>query len=134
MVANKTSPESASVDAFLAGLESAARRRDAESLALIMAEVTGQQAVLWGTSIVGFGAHHYVYESGREGDTPAVSFAPRKNALVLYSVLAADIDGTLLAGLGPHTTGKGCLYIKELSNVDADILSRMIANAMSAQH
>jgi hypothetical protein len=87
---------------------------------------------MWGKSIVGFGSHHYKYESGREGDMPVVSFAPRKDSLVLYSVLTYNDDQQLAARLGPHTVGKGCLYIKDLAKIDKGVLGQIIERAFRA--
>lgn len=133
MTENKTKPESGSPADFLSGIADEKRRTDSLALAKLMHQVTGEEPVLWGTSIVGFGAQHYKYESGREGDTAIVSFAPRKNALVLYGVALHDEDGTLRAQLGQYEMGKGCLYIKDLSAIDTDVLGRMIALAFAAK-
>lgn len=97
-----------------------------------MEEVTGVTPVMWGTGIVGIGNNHYVYASGREGDTPAVSFAARKNKITLYGVIfylenKENVD--LAKQLGPHTHGKGCLYIKTLDGINLAILKKMIKNA-----
>jgi hypothetical protein len=134
MSANQTRPGESSVDEFIAGIEDDARRRDARQLTDLAASATGVAPVMWGPAIIGFGSRHYRYDSGREGDMPLVSFSPRKAALVLYSVLAADEHHGLAAGLGSHTTGKGCIYIKDLSRVDVSVLERMLANAFAAEH
>lgn len=134
MATNQTQPGSASVDDFIAGIADEARRSDARELTALAAAATGVDPVMWGPAIIGFGSRHYRYESGREGDTPMVSFAPRKAALVLYSVLAADERAGLATELGQFTTGKGCIYIKDLAKVDRSVLERMIANAMAAEH
>lgn len=114
-----------SVAAFVAEVSPAKRREDAETLIALMSEVTGQEPELWGT-VVGFGACHYRYPTGREGDMPIVAFSPRTQATTVYlESTAAYADD--LAELGPHTTGAGCLYIKDLDAVDHDVLRRMIA-------
>jgi hypothetical protein len=123
---NKTQPTAVSVEAFLAGVEPPARRADAEALSALMAKVSGETPVMWGPSIVGFGAHHYRYDSGREGDMPAIAFAPRKPALVLYLSAASPARPGLLTRLGPHEVGKGCLYLKRLDAVDAEVLETLI--------
>jgi hypothetical protein len=128
-MANQTQAHDGSVDAFIAGIEDPVRQRDARDLTALARQATGLDAVMWGPAIIGFGSRHYRYDSGREGDMPLVSFAPRKAALVLYSVLAADEGAGLVEQLGPHTTGKGCLYIKDLAKVNTEVLSRMLANA-----
>lgn len=126
--ANKTQPMDASVQSFIEGIENYRRREDSRRLLAMMGSITGLPPVMWGTNIVGFGTHHYVYESGREGDMPIVSFAPRKNALAVYSVLAQAGDEHL-AQLGPHSVGKGCLYLPDLSAIDSGLLAGMIDGA-----
>jgi len=136
MKANKTQPTSRSVVSYLADIGDDQQRGDAVKLAKLMEEATGLKPVLWGSSIVGFGKHHYVYESGREGDTAVVGFAVRKNAIVLYGVLFySQNEGNvkLAQKLGPHTHGKGCLYIKSLSDVDLAVLKEMVENAFRAR-
>ena len=96
-----------------------------------MEEVTGEKAVMWGDSIVGFGTYHYVYASGREGDWPVTGFAPRKQALTLYIMSGFDQYDELLARLGKHSTGKSCLYIKRLSDVDVDVLRELVAESVA---
>jgi hypothetical protein len=87
-----------------------------------------------GPSIIGFGSYHYKYESGREGDSPIAGFSPRKAATVVYGVAGAEGADALLAKLGKHTTGKGCLYIKKLSDVDPKVLETLVAQAVAAKH
>lgn len=127
MATNKTRPEATSVDAFLDAIPGETRQRDARTFEALAAEVTGEPATMWGTSIVGFGSLHYKYESGREGDTALIGFAPRKDSLVIYSVLNHALD--LEDRLGPHTTGKGCLYLKDLSKIDLAVLRTMVEHA-----
>jgi Domain of unknown function (DU1801) len=123
----KTQPTSADVDAFLAAVPDAQRRADARTLCALLADVTGERPVLWGSSIVGFGSYHYRYESGREGTSALAGFAPRKTALVLYLVGGfEERHGKLLEQLGPHKTGKGCLYLKRLADVDLDVLRELV--------
>lgn len=116
------------VAAHLEKIASARRREDAGTLLELMRRVTGQEPRLWG-SIVGFGQYHYRYASGREGDAAAASFAARKGALTIYLPDGVDVHGDLLARLGAHTTGVGCLYIKELNDVDLDVLQALIARS-----
>jgi hypothetical protein len=132
MADNKTKPTGTSVAAFVDALTEQ-RRTDAKSLIKIMSKVTGEKATLWGPSIIGFGTLHYKYESGREGDTVLVGFSPRKAGLVLYGVTGTEKAPSLLSKLGPHTTGKGCLYIKTLPDVDQKILEQLIARAVTAK-
>ncbi|GAA2645713.1 hypothetical protein GCM10010399_94370 [Dactylosporangium fulvum] len=131
MAENKTVPTDENVAAFLAAVTDPQRRADAERLCALAAEVTGAPPVMWGSSIVGFGSNHYHYESGRQGDTAAVGFSPRKQALVLYYL---PMDETLLARLGKHTTGKGCVYVKRLSDVDEEVLGELIRAGFQARN
>ncbi|NJC32737.1 hypothetical protein GGR88_000211 [Sphingomonas jejuensis] len=126
MAENKTKATDAPVGAFLNGVALEGRRNDAWRLAGMMAEETGEQPVMWGNSIVGFGDHHYRYASGREGSICRVGFSPRKSATVLY--LSCDLDQlqSILDRLGPHERGVGCLYIKRLDAIDDDVLRELI--------
>lgn len=126
MAENKTRATGASVAAFLAAVEPAMRREDAKTVCELMARVTGEPAVMWGTSIVGFGRYHYKYESGREGDFMIAGFSPRKSALVLYIMAGFSEYEALLAKLGKHKTGKSCLYVNRLADVDMKILERLV--------
>jgi len=124
---NKTKATKASVTAYIAALPDEGKRSDAKTLVRMMQAATGEKPAMWGPSIIGFGSVHYVYESGREGDMPLLGFSPRKPALVLYGV--ARTAEAMLPKLGKYTTGKGCLYIKKLADVDVKILEKMIAFA-----
>lgn len=119
----KTQPSNASVDAFLAKSEPAGRRKDALVLLDIMKRVTGVEPVMWGPSIVGFGRYHYRYSSGHEGDMPVIGFSPRKGAMSVYGLHFYD-DESLLLGLGPYKTGKGCLYLGRFDRLDLTVLER----------
>lgn len=125
----KTTRTDASVDEFLGTVADPRRRADAEEVCELMREVTGVEPAMWGPGIVGFGSYRYRYASGREGDWPAVALSPRKQALTLYISDDYDRYAELLAKLGPHTTGKSCLYIKRLSDVDTDVLRTMVRDA-----
>ena len=116
------------VEAFLDAVEDDKRRNDSRDLLRIMETATGSAPSLWG-SIVGFGTHHYRYESGREGDTVAVGFSPRKSALVVYGLDVAEREE-----LGRVRFGKGCVYITSLSAVDTTVLSRLVAHAYTTRH
>jgi hypothetical protein len=129
MAENKTKPTEASVAGFVDAIADPQKRADAKTVIRLMHRATGKKPKLWGPSIVGFGSLHYVYDSGREGDMPIVSFSPRKAALVLYNLIGAGDADALLAKLGKHTTGKGCLYIKKLADVDEGVLEKLIGNA-----
>lgn len=130
MTKMKTIPTTASVDAFIAAVEDQQKREDCRAVAAIMAEATGAPAQMWGTSIVGFGTYHYRYASGREGDFMEVGFSPRKRALTLYIMAGFSEYGDLLAKLGKHTTGKSCLYIKRLADVDQNVLREMVERSV----
>ncbi len=132
MAEAKTQPTKASVAAFLATIPDAERRRDCKLVAKLMQEATGARPVLWGTSIVGFGTYRYKYASGREGDWPVTAFSPRKNDLTLYIMPGFDDNADLLARLGKHKTGKSCLYLKRLSDVDLAVLQEIIEKSVAA--
>ena len=133
MADTRTTPNKLSVAEFIAAVEDPARRADAKALIKLMQAATGEKPKMWGPSIVGFGTHHYKYESGREGDMPLLGFSPRKAALVLYGLRAAGEFDVVLAKLGKHTTGKGCLYIKKLADVDQHILETLIVKSLAAK-
>lgn len=133
MAENKTKATTASVATFIAAIPDEVRRADAQALVKLMQAASGEKPKMWGPAIVGFGSQHYVYDSGREGDMPRVSFSPRKAATVVYSVLSGKGAAALLARLGKHSTGKGCLYIKRLSDVDIDVLRELIVAALTAK-
>jgi hypothetical protein len=117
----------APVAAFLAQVPDERRRADAHRLCALMQEITGEPPVMWGTSIVGFGSYHYRYASGREGDSALASFSPRSQHLAIYLVGEfEERHRSALARLGPHKTGKGCLYIKRLGGVDTGALRELI--------
>jgi hypothetical protein len=132
MASQKTLPGE-SADAFLAAVPDEDRREDGLALAALMTEWTGEPAVLWGTSIVGFGRYDYRYESGREGTAPLVGFSPRKTNLVLYLAAGlAERDEALLEQLGPHKLGKGCLYLKRLGDADTSALRSLVERTLRA--
>jgi hypothetical protein len=129
MAEQKTKQNEASVDEFLAKTDDDTRR-DCYALISLMEKVTGEKAKMWGPAIVGFGQYHYKYASGHEGDICKVGFSPRKGNLSLYVLAGAEGQNALLADLGKHKAGKGCLYIKKLSDIKLDVLETMIKNAM----
>jgi hypothetical protein len=122
----KTQPTDASVDAFLDAIDDPQRREDSRAVCRMMAEESGEEPRMWGDAIVGFGAYHYRYASGRESDWMAVGFAPRKGRLTLYLMDGFGGYEELLARLGKHSTGKSCLHVKRLSDVDLDVLREMV--------
>ncbi|MEW1974275.1 DUF1801 domain-containing protein [Microbacterium profundi] len=117
------------VAALIAAATPANRRRDAETLTALMQEVSGREPAAWGT-IIGFGSCHYLYPTGNEGDMPILAFAPRKAATTIYLDDTAR-HSDALSGLGPHTVGKGCLYIKDLEKVDLDVLRSILESTLA---
>ena len=113
------------VDEFIAAVTPAKRQRDAAAMVQLMRDVTGREPELWGT-IIGFGSCHYRYPTGTEGDAPIAGFAPRRQATTVY-LLRTDAHAERLAQLGPHDTGVGCLYIKDLETVDTAVLRDIVA-------
>jgi hypothetical protein len=122
-------PASRAAAEFVAGIAHPQRRADSLRLLELMRSSTGVERVLWGSSVIGYGTHQYHYETGREGDTVAIGFAPRAQSLVLYGLHNEDAKP-----LGNHVTGKGCLYVKRLSDVDLGVLERMIKTGFAARH
>jgi hypothetical protein len=133
MAKNKTKETAASVDSYLAAIEDEARRKDCETLAKLMATATKHPPRMWGSSIVGFGSYHYKYESGREGDICLVGFSSRKSDISLYGLNAAPGHEALIPKLGKHKAGKGCLYIRSLSDIDLKVLEKLVADAAAAK-
>ena len=132
MAANKTQLNDLSVAAFIGQLPDAAQRADAQALAKLLQKATGEKPKMWGPSIIGFGAYHYKYESGREGDMPLVAFSPRKAATVLYNLTGFPGADALLAKLGKHSLGKACLNIKKLTDVDHEVLQELAVKGAAA--
>ena len=127
----KTKQNEASVDAYLDSVENETRREDAQRLLALMREITGEPPKMWGSSIVGFGSYHYTYASGREGDWPIVGFAPRKRNLVLYIMPGFARYDDLLSRLGKHRTGKSCLYVNKLADVEPMVLEQLIRESVA---
>jgi len=132
MADNKTKATKLSVAVFIDALTDQTRRADAKALVKLMQSVVGEKPKMWGTSIIGFGSYHYTYGSGREGDMPLVGFSPRQSATVLYNMTASSDSAALLAKLGKHTTGKACLYIKKLADVDPRVLEALLVKSIAA--
>ena len=131
----KTKATRASVSAFLETIPDANRRRDCKALVRMMKKATKARPKMWGSSIVGFGDVHYKYDSGRELDWFRAGFSPRKDALTLYLTSGAGWrnHAGLMSKLGKHKTGKGCLYIKQLSDVDVKVLERLIGRSVKSR-
>ena len=125
-MANKTQKTDASVEDFLNAVEDEQKRKDAFEVLRLMAEVSGKEAKMWGPSIVGFGTYHYKYASGREGNFMRIGFSPRKTALTLYIMAGFSRYDTLMKQLGKYKTGKACLYIKKLEDVDQKVLLELM--------
>lgn len=126
----KTAVTKASVPAFLDGIEDEERRKDCKALAKLLRRVTGATPRMWGTSIVGYGSYHYRYASGREGDWFLAGFSPRKQDLTVYVMAGLQGREALLRKLGKHKTGKGCLYLKRLADVDATVLEKLVQSSV----
>jgi hypothetical protein len=133
MAENKTKPNKLSVAAFIDALTDQSRRADAKALVKLMQSAAGEKPKMWGPSIIGFGSYHYKYESGREGDLPVIAFSPRKAATVLYGMTGFGEATALLETLGKYTTGKGCLYIKKLADVDQHVLETLAVKSLAAK-
>lgn len=129
MSENKTKVSDASVAEYLARIDNPSRRSDCEQLVALMGRATGERPKMWGTSIVGFGVHSYLYESGRQGETCRVGFASRKGAISIYGIGSAPGADALLAQLGQYKRDKGCLHIKKLSDVDAGVFEQLVVGA-----
>lgn len=126
----KTKPHDGDVEKFLNNVTHDKRREDSLAMLEVMKEVTGEEPRMWGDSIVGFGSYHYKYESGREGDWMLTGFSPRKQSLTLYIMSGFRHYDELLQKLGKHKTGKSCLYINKLEDVDMEVLKQMIRESM----
>ena len=123
---NKTKPTTASVGEFINSIADPQRRADVRKVAAMMRRATGKRARMWGSGIVGYGTYHYRYDSGREGDFMLTGYSPRKQALTVYILAGFERFEPLMKRLGKFTTGKSCLYIKRLSDVDEKVLDRLI--------
>jgi len=122
----KTKETNSSVIEFIENVESPKKREDAYKLLDIFTEVTGFKAKMWGPSIIGFGTYHYKYESGHEGNAPLVGFSPRKAKISLYFATGDTKRGELLKDFGKHTTGKACVYINKVADIDVNVLKALI--------
>ena len=131
MAETKTKPTGASVDDFIAAVEKPVRRADAAFLRDMMERVTGEAATMWGPTIVGFGAYHYLYASGHEGDACRIGFSPRAANLVLYVGGFSDYEA-LLGSLGKHKRSKACLYLNRLADVDLAVLEEIVRRSFAA--
>jgi hypothetical protein len=126
----KTKENDSSVIEFIEAVENERKREDAYKLLDIFAETTGYEAKMWGTSIIGFGSYHYKYETGHEGDAPLVGFSPRKAKISLYLATGDPDKEKLLEQFGKHTSGKACVYINKLADVDEEVLKNLIRQSV----
>lgn len=127
----KTQKNDAGVEEFLDGVANERKRQDSYAILELMQDVTGEEPAMWGTSIIGFGSYHYKYASGRENDWFLVGFSPRKQNLTLYIMSGFDEYESLLADLGKYKTGKSCLYINKLVDVDLSTLRELIEKSVA---
>ena len=127
----KTRPTAVGVDAFLAAVEPEARRADARALCALMARITGEPPTMWGASIVGFGRYRYTYDSGHSGEWARTGFSPRKSALTVYVMDGFPAHAPLMARLGRYKTGKSCLYLQRLADVDLEVLEALIRESLA---
>lgn len=127
----KTKQNDASVDTFIAAIEHDKRREDTEAVCQLMSEITGWQARMWGKSIIGFGAYDYTYESGHSGRWAMVGLSPRKSSLTIYIMPGFQPFPDLMAKLGKYKTGKSCLYVNKLEDVDVDVLKDLVIQSVN---
>lgn len=130
MAENKTKPTDQSVKAFINALDDEQKIADSNALIDLMKEVTGCEPKMWGSSIIGFDQYHYKYESGREGDFLKVGFSPRKREFSIYLMCSFDKNERLMEKLGKHRTGKSCLYVKRLKDIDINVLKELVEESI----
>jgi hypothetical protein len=133
MDTSKTIPLQASVETYLSQIEDDQKQADCGELIRHMQSITHEEPVMWGSSIIGFGSRHYTYETGREGDTMVIGLSARKQAITLYGLVYYDKNSEFIPRLGKCKVGKGCLYIKRLSDIDTKVLQQMIHAAWKNQ-
>jgi hypothetical protein len=127
----KTRPNDKNVVEFLNAVENETKREDSFTILELMQQVTGSEPIMWGDSIIGFGSYHYKYASGREADWFLTGFSPRVQNLTLYIMSGFDEYDDLLGKLGKHSTGKSCLYVKRLENIDLDVLKELVEKSVA---
>lgn len=132
MAENKTRPSGASVRSYLAAIDDDDRRADARKLSTLMKKATGMAPAMWGPSIVGYGSYHYRYDSGREGDFLLTGFSARRQALTVYIMPGFERFAGLLAKLGKYKTGKSCLYIRRMADIDESVLEDLVRQSVDA--
>ncbi len=129
---NKTQENDGDVAVFLDAVKPDQKREDCKVIAKMMAELSGERAKMWGAAIIGYGTYHYKYASGREGEFMRIGFAPRAQNIVLYIMPGFSISQDLMAKLGKHKTGKSCLYINKLADLDMDVLRALMIASLQA--
>jgi hypothetical protein len=127
---NKTQENDGDVATFLGAIENTQKREDCKTIATLMAKLSDEPAKMWGTAIIGFGRYHYCYDSGREGDSMRVGFSPRAQNISLYIIPGFNVFPELMAKLGKYKTGKSCLYINKLADINMDVLRELIAQSL----
>ena len=128
----KTKPTKADVEKFLNSIKDDKKREDSFKILKLMKQITREEPKMWGAHIIGFGSYHYKYASGREGDWFLAGFSPRKQSLTIYTMTYVDKHKDLLKKLGKFKTGKGCLYINKLADVDLKILKELLTTTVKA--
>lgn len=131
MYEQKTKETDADVIEFIESVDSPKKREDAYRLLQIFEETSGYEAKMWGTSIIGFGSYHYVYPTGHAGDAPLVGFSPRKAKISLYFATGDEDRQSLLDNFGKHTSGKSCVYINKVDDIDQGILKQLIDRSIA---
>lgn len=131
MAENKTKPTGASVKDYLASRASEQQRADCRELMALLRKVTQERPTMWGPSIVGYGSYRYTYESGRTGEAPLTGFAIRGRELVVYVATEGSQQKALLSKVGKHRTGKVCLYLKRLADLDKAVLEQLVAGSVA---
>ncbi|MCM3159998.1 DUF1801 domain-containing protein [Metabacillus litoralis] len=131
MYEQKTKENDKSVIEYIESVESPKKREDAYKLLAIFTEVSGYQAKMWGPSIIGFGKYHYIYSTGHKGDAPLVGFSPRKAKISLYFATGDTEREKLLEKFGKHTSGKACVYINKLADIDTKVLEELISQSIN---
>jgi len=131
MANNKTAVTATPVEDFIDGVSDRRKRQDSMDMIALMRDVTGHEPKMWGSSLVGFGSYHYRYESGREGDMFLTGFSPRKSAFTIYIMPGFERYQALMKQLGPHRTGKSCLYVKNLEAIDRGVLEEIVRDSVA---
>lgn len=126
MAESKTQETDVSVADFISGVEHPTRAADAKTLLALFEKITGYPPKMWGPTIIGFGQYHYTYDGGREGNSPATGFSPRKANLSIYVMPGYQDYGEILGRLGKHKLAKACVYVNKLSDIDLDVLEELI--------